>query len=85
MIKFGFPNSEFQLNWWTRLTPKFGGLECVGNDGVLVDAEPKNSPIAAVSIDSSCRSGCWSGLYWGAEDFEDLLERRGDFGEFCAL
>jgi hypothetical protein len=49
----------------------------VGNGGVLVDAEPKNSPIAAVSIDSSCRSGCWSGLCWGAEDFEYLLERGG--------
>jgi hypothetical protein len=49
----------------------------VGNGGVLVDAEPKNSQIAAVSIDSSCRSGCWSGLCWGAEDFEYLLERGG--------
>ena len=49
----------------------------MGNGGVLVDAEPKNSPIAAVSTDGSCRSGCWSGLCWGAEDFEYLLERGG--------
>jgi hypothetical protein len=49
----------------------------VGNGGVLVDAEPKNSPIAAVSNDSSCRSGCWSGLCWGAEDFDYFLERGG--------
>jgi hypothetical protein len=52
----------------------------VGNGGGLVDAEPKNSRIAAVSIGSSCRSAGWSGLCcWGAEDFEYRLRSAGRY------